>query len=59
MVVAISKKGCGFYMNLSKNNDYNESLEAFLTLLMNSKTLDIQKYNPRRWNTKSYVGPDG
>jgi hypothetical protein len=25
---------------------------------MNSKTLDIQKINPRRWNTKIYVGPD-
>jgi hypothetical protein len=48
MVVAISEKRCGFYMHLSENNDYNEALEAFLTLLMNAKTLDIQKPNPRR-----------
>jgi hypothetical protein len=48
MVVAISKKICGCYAHMSEKNDYNESLEAFLTLLMNSKTLDIQKPNPRR-----------
>jgi hypothetical protein len=53
IVVAISKKKCGWYMNPSEYNDYNESLEAFLTSIMNSKTLDIQKPNPRRWNTKS------
>ena len=47
------------YVHPSKNNDYNEALEEFLALLMNYKTLDIQKPNPRRWNTKSYVGPDG
>jgi hypothetical protein len=28
--------------------NYNEALEAFLILLMNAKTLDIQKPNPRR-----------
>ena len=39
--------------------DYNEALEAFLILLMNEKTLDIQKPNPRRWNVKSHVGPYG
>jgi hypothetical protein len=30
-----------------RRNDYNDAPEAFLTLLMNSKTLDIQKTNPR------------
>jgi hypothetical protein len=48
MVVAISEKRCGCYMHLSEHNDYNEAPEAFLTLLMNEKTLDIQKPNPRR-----------
>ena len=42
MVVAIYGKRCGFYAHLSKNNDYNEASKAFLTLLMNAKTLDIQ-----------------
>jgi hypothetical protein len=28
--------------------DYNEASEAFLILLMNSKTLDIKKPNPKR-----------
>jgi len=59
MLVFISEKRCGFYLHPSKKNDYNEALEAFLTLCMNSKTLDIQKPYPRRWNSKSYVGPDG
>ena len=59
MVVAISQKGCGCYAHPSEQNDYNEALDAFLTLLMNEKTLDIQKSNPRRWNAKSYVGPGG
>jgi hypothetical protein len=48
MVVAISEKRCGCYMHPSEKNDYNEAPEAFLILLMNSKTLDIQKPNPRR-----------
>ena len=48
MVVAISEKICGYYVHTSKENDYNEASEAFLTLLMNAKTLDIQKPNPRR-----------
>jgi hypothetical protein len=48
MVVVISEKRCGFYAHPSEKNDYNEAPEAFLTLLMNSKTLDIQKPNPRR-----------
>jgi hypothetical protein len=48
MVVAISKKRCGYYVHPPENNDYNEAPEAFLTLLMNSKTPDIQKPNPRR-----------
>ena len=43
----------------AEQNDYNEAPEAFLTLLVNAKTLDIQKPNPRRWNTKSHVGPVG
>ena len=45
-------------VRLSKN-DYNEAPKAFLILLMNAKTLDIQKSNPRRWNAKSHVGPYG
>ena len=49
MVVAISEKRCGCYEHSSEKNDYNEAPKAFLTLLMNSKTLYIQKPNPRRW----------
>ena len=48
MVIAISKKRCGCYAHMYEQNYYNEAPEAFLTLLMNSKTLDIQKPNPRR-----------
>jgi hypothetical protein len=48
MVVAISEKRCGFYAHMYEKNGYNEAPEAFLTLLINSKTLDIQKPNPRR-----------
>jgi hypothetical protein len=49
MVVAISEKRCGCYVHPSeKKMDYNEVAEAFLILLMNAKTLDIQKPNPRR-----------
>jgi hypothetical protein len=48
MVVAIVEKRCGCYAHLSKKNDYNEAPEAFLILLMNAKTLDIQKLNPRK-----------
>ena len=48
MEVAISEKRGGCYVHSSEKNDYNEYLEAFLTLLMNTKTLDIQKPNPRR-----------
>ena len=59
MVVVISKKRCGFYAHPYEKNDYSEALETFLTLLMNSKTLDIQKPNLGRWNTKSYVDLDG
>ena len=59
MVVAIFEKRCGYCACLSEKNDYNEAPEAFLVLLMNSKTLDIQKPNPRRWNTKNHVGPYG
>jgi hypothetical protein len=59
MVVAISEKRCGLYVHLSEQNDYNEAPEAFLTLLMNSETLDIKKPNPRRCKAKSYVGLDG
>jgi hypothetical protein len=47
MVVAISEKRCGCYMHMYEKNDYKEALEAFLTLLINEKTLDIQKPNPR------------
>ena len=50
---------CGYYAHQFEKNDYNEASEAFLTLLMNAKTLNIQKPNPRRWNAKSYVGPNG
>jgi hypothetical protein len=48
MVVVISEKRCGCYAHTFENNDYNEAPDAFLTLLMNEKTLDIQKPNPRR-----------
>jgi hypothetical protein len=48
MVVAISEKRCGCYVHLSKQNDYNEAPEEFLILLMNAKTLDIQKPNSGR-----------
>ena len=48
MVVAISEKRCGCYVHKSKQNGYNEAPKAFLTLLMNAKTLDIQKPNSRR-----------
>jgi hypothetical protein len=48
MVVAISKKRCGFYAHPYEHNDYNEALEEFLILLMNDKTIDIQKPNTRR-----------
>jgi hypothetical protein len=48
MVVAISEKRCGFYTHTPENNNYNEAPEEFLTLLMNAKTLDIQKPNHRR-----------
>jgi hypothetical protein len=48
MVVAISKKRYGYYVHLYEKNEYNRDPEEFLILLMNSKTLDIQKPNPRR-----------
>jgi hypothetical protein len=48
MVVAISDNRCGFYAHPSEKNDYNEAPEEFLTLLMNFKTIDIQKPTPRR-----------
>jgi hypothetical protein len=48
MVVVISKKRCGCYVHPSGMNDYNEDPEAFFILLINAKTLDIQKPNPRR-----------
>jgi hypothetical protein len=48
MVVAIFEKRCGYYAHLPEHNDYNEAPEAFLILLMNVETLDIQKPNPRR-----------
>ena len=47
MVVVIFEKRCGCYMHPSEKNDYNEAPKALLTLLMNAKTLDIQKPNPR------------
>jgi len=58
-MVAISKKRRGCYAPSSKKNDYNEAPKEFLILLMNAKTLDIQKPNPRRWKAKSHVGPYG
>ena len=48
MVVVISEKRCGCYAHLYENNVYNEAPNSFLTLLMNSKTIAIQKPNPRR-----------
>ena len=59
MVVVINEKRCGFYAHTSEKNDYNEAPEALLTLLMNAKTPDIQKTNPKRRNAKNYLGPDG
>jgi hypothetical protein len=49
MVVSIYKKRCGCYAHpFEQKNDYNEAPEAFLALLMNAKTIDIQKPNSRR-----------
>jgi hypothetical protein len=48
MVVAISEKRCGCYAHSFEKNDYNEAPKAFLILIMNAKTIDIQKPNPRR-----------
>jgi hypothetical protein len=48
MVVAVSEKRRGCYVYMFEENDYNEDLEDFLILLMNAKTLDIQKPNLRR-----------
>jgi hypothetical protein len=48
MVVAIFEKRCGCYAHTYDENHYNEAPEAFLILLMNAKTIDIQKPNPRR-----------
>ena len=48
MVVAIFEKRCCCYAHTSEKNDYNEAPKEFLKLLMNEKTLDIQKPNPRR-----------
>jgi hypothetical protein len=48
MGVAISEKRCGYYTHMYEKNDYNEAPEAFLTLLINAKTLVFQKPNPRR-----------
>ena len=48
MVVVIFEKRCGCYAQSSEQNDNNEAPEAFLTLLMNFKTLDIQKPNHMR-----------
>jgi hypothetical protein len=48
MVVDIFEKMCGYYTHPSEKNDYIEVPEAFLIYIMNSKTLDIQKLNPRR-----------
>jgi hypothetical protein len=47
MVIAFPEKRCGSYMDPSEKNDYNGAPETFLILLMNSKTIDIQKPNPR------------
>ena len=48
MVVDIYEKICGCYAHPSEKNDYIKALKAFLILLMNAKTLDIQKPNPGR-----------
>jgi hypothetical protein len=45
MVVDIFEKRCGFYAHPSNKNDYSDAPEAFLIVLMNSKTLNIQKPN--------------
>jgi hypothetical protein len=59
MVVTISEKICGFYVHPSEQNDYNEAPNTLLTLLMNSKTIEIQKPNPRISNAKIYMSLDG
>jgi hypothetical protein len=43
----ISEKRCDGYAH-SQEDEYNEALKEFFTINMNSKTLDIQKPNPRR-----------
>jgi hypothetical protein len=48
MVVAIFEKICGYYAHPFEKNHYNEAPKAFLTFLMNPKTIDIQKPSPRR-----------
>ena len=48
MVVSIFEERCDFYTHPSEWNNYNEALEAFFILLMNTKIIDIQKHNSRR-----------
>jgi hypothetical protein len=48
MVVVISEKICGCYAHPSEESDYNEAPKEFFILIMNAKTLDIQKPNPKR-----------
>jgi hypothetical protein len=43
----IFEKRCDGYSH-SKEDDYNEALQAFFIIKRNAKTLDIQKPNPRR-----------
>ena len=47
MVVAISEKICDYYVHPYERNDYNEDLESFLKLLMNSKTLTLGDETPK------------
>jgi hypothetical protein len=48
MAVAIFQNRCDCYVHLYEKIDYNKDPYAFLILLINAKTLDIQKPNPRR-----------
>ena len=48
MVVAISEKRCGCYAHPTEHNGLQRGSIGIFILLMNEKTLDIQKPNPRR-----------
>jgi hypothetical protein len=58
MVVAIYEKRCGYYAHSSDTNNYNEAPEAFLTSLMNSKTITLGDEMPKFiWATMGKLVP--